>query len=160
MNTDTSISKWKIAVLFGMIFLVGALTGSVATKFYVKKRLMGVVRGDFAKRKTRIVRLLDRRLNLTPSQRRQVQEIIFRSQERLMALRDSHLKQMRQIVRETEKEIGSCLNPKQRSEFQSMCKKMEGRWKRWGVMRMPRHRMPQKDGRGMMHRPPPWRERP
>ncbi len=158
MGTDTGISRWKIVVLFAMIFLIGALAGTVATKFYVKKRLIGVVRGGGARRTSRIMRRLDRELDLTPQQRRKIKKILLQSQERLMRLRDSHIAQMREIFSETEREIGSCLNHQQRYQFQCMCKKMEGRWKRHGLMRMPRNMPPHREPRDMMHHPQPWRD--
>jgi len=123
-----SVSRVKIIVLFAMIFLLGALAGSVATKWYVQKELTSMVRGDLGARKARIVRRLSRRLHLTPEQRREVERIVGESQRELMALRDQHLQEVRRIFDETEKRIKAQLTPEQQVELERMYSRMKARW--------------------------------
>ena len=155
-DTREPIGKVKLITLFVMVFLVGALAGTVATKWYVQKELKSMVRGDFGSRRARIVRRLSRRLNLTPSQRSRIETIIAQSQRELMSLRDQHFREVRRIFDETEAKIKAQLNPEQQVELDKMYEKLKARWEARSRARRPGGGPPPWAGRGRPHprRPP------
>ncbi len=127
----SDVSRIRIAVLFLMVFAVGAVAGSIATKFYIRHQLQNMMHGNLSKRKTRIIRVLSRRLDLTPEQRRKIERIITQSQKRLIELRNKHFSEVSRIFDETSEKIKAELTPAQQAEFDKMYAKL----KRRGMLR-------------------------
>jgi RNase P subunit RPR2 len=161
MNTTPtskgSISRWKVVVLFLMVFVTGTFAGSIATRFYIKNKLKGIIHGNFERRRSRVVKMLTRRLNLSPEQEVRINRIISDSEKRLMVLRDRHLEEMAKIFKETTQKIEVELTPAQKAQFEKMCHRMESRWMR---ARMRRHHQgtPRPGHFRRDHPPRHWRE--
>ena len=128
MNSSQHISRSKIAILFAMIFLVGALAGSVATRFYIHNQLKSMARGNLSGKRARVMRRLTRRLNLTSEQQQKVKKIVTESQQKLMALRNRHFEDVRRIFDESEEKIKAQLTPRQQVELEKMYSQVKRRW--------------------------------
>jgi len=111
------MSKGKIAVLMVLIFLLGGMAGSFATRIYVRNRIARFLRGDLSERRARLMERLSRELHLTLDQRREVEAILADSQEKLRVLRREHIAELRKIFDDTEMRIRKQLTPEQQEEM-------------------------------------------
>ena len=74
----------------------------------------------------RVVNRLDRELNLTPQQKKSIEEIIERRHERLIGVMTGVRPQLRKEIDEANAEIERVLTPEQRVKFSRMRIRLHG----------------------------------
>jgi Spy/CpxP family protein refolding chaperone len=127
MTMDSiSKNKWQVRAAVVIIFVLGAATGVLGTRFYYAwMRAGGATRGQ-----DRFERLFDR-LQLNAEQKTQVQQILTETRERLHALRVESEPRYREIKQQTDERLKQVLTPEQWEKFQQMKEEMRSR-RRYG----------------------------
>ena len=94
------MNKLKLAVGVTLVFLVGALAGSLGTGVYLKHRMekFTVGRPGRPPRTAFLMRRLSRELDLTDAQRAEVKEIVEEYQEKIFAVRRKFLPKIKEIT--------------------------------------------------------------
>jgi hypothetical protein len=118
------VNRWKVILAAVVIFLTGATTGGVLVRNYAPK----VVKRSHtsppipisSQRRQEYLAKLDRELELTPDQHKQVEGILAASQERMKHLWEPVEPQIKDEYRRTRKEIADVLNPDQREKMKKM----------------------------------------
>ncbi len=125
-RSRTSTTLLAIVALLAT-FCVGVLVGVAADRVFIM-RGMHRPAGRSAEFMTK---RLDRRLDLSPQQERQVAAIIERGQQRMFRVWGNVHPQIRQEIERTNAEIAQILTPEQRAKFDQVKMRMA-----------PRHRGP------------------
>ncbi|HXG58816.1 MAG TPA: hypothetical protein VNL91_07320 [Thermoanaerobaculia bacterium] len=113
-------AKTTAVLVVIVTFVAGALVGVAADRFYLASR-RDRFPSYFARAMTpRIVKHLDRRLDLTPDQRRQVEEVLERHRGRIDAISRATRPQIRREIEAANAEIEKILTPEQRERFAKM----------------------------------------
>ena len=120
-----SRSKWQVRVAALVIFLLGVAAGALAPKAYFAWR----GQDDSRSREDRFERMLER-LQLSPEQKTEVQQILGDSREQLRELRREAEPRMKEIQQQTDERLQKVLTPEQFAQFQQMMEEMRARGRR------------------------------
>jgi Spy/CpxP family protein refolding chaperone len=115
MNSNTR-SKWQVRLAVLLIFVIGVIAGVLATNIY-RERWMPSSAANM--RGGRFERMLDR-LDLTETQRAQVDAIFDDARERLTELRNESQPRFREVRKQTDERLQSVLTQQQWDQFQQM----------------------------------------
>ena len=151
-------SNLKPGLVLGIIFLVGAVTGSALT---IGLRSHFLPPPGEAQMKLHLMAHLTKRLNLTADQQAKIQPILADAATRIQAVQWDYLERGSQIFKSVNDQIAPYLTPEQKVELQKMEsdreKKFSEHMRPWGDPRggpggMRHHGGPEGD---MMSPPPP-----
>ena len=113
MNSSSS-SKWQVRLAVLLLFIVGFIAGGLAMNIYRGRqgppRTGG--RGGFEQ--------MINRLDLTPDQRTQVNEIFEDARKQLSELRKESEPRFREVRKNTDERLQTVLTPEQWDQFQQM----------------------------------------
>jgi Spy/CpxP family protein refolding chaperone len=115
-------TQWRIRAAVAGVFLLGCLAGALC---------MHVYHGQFWRsprepRGERFEQMLDR-LNLTPEQRTQMEQIIKESRSQLVDIRRQSAPRYKEIRKQTDEKLQAILSPQQWQQWQQMTQEMRGR---------------------------------
>lgn len=121
-------SPFKLILLLVGIFLAGGVAGGFVTLQYVQTK----VRERAAPERWGPERLrsLEKRLDLTEAQKKQLEPIIRRDTEELGKLRQSGFTEARRILQRMDADIAAVLTPEQRVKFEQFNAEVRERMKR------------------------------
>lgn len=121
---SAKVMRWKLIAGLFLVFVLGILTGSVGTGFYLKHRLVPFVKDPVA-RKTFIMKRLSRELNLTQNQKNKIEPIVeqmiakrrqyyLKNRPELKEIMNQGFAQMREELNEDQKKKLEVLREKYR----------------------------------------------
>jgi len=111
MNT---LKVWAGIVL---VFLLGVLAGSLATGIYFKHRIERFSKGERPPIKVVLMKKLSQELDLTESQRVEIEGILDQLEATLLDLRRKHRPEVEKLFERSFGLIGEKLNSEQKKEF-------------------------------------------
>jgi Spy/CpxP family protein refolding chaperone len=120
------MGRWKTVAGVLLIFVLGALTGSLGTGWMLKRQ-HPLFRKDSAGRVDFIMKRLSDRLDLTETQKPQVEAIVQRIEGRMRRHFTQQRAEMRRFIDEEANAIALLLTPAQQEEFEDFRKEMEAR---------------------------------
>lgn len=123
--------KWKLMAGVTLVFIFGALVGTLGTGVYLKHRHPSFKR-DMAVRKTFIIKRLTRKLDLTDVQKRRIEKIVDQMHTMAEKRFQEHRKQMRNAFEQGFSEMKKELTPAQQNKLDEMRKKIEQRREKKG----------------------------
>ncbi len=136
-------SQFKPWLVLGIIFVVGAVTGSALTIGFGSH--FATPPGD-AQLNLHLMAHLTKRLNLTADQQAKIQPILADAATRIQAAQWDYVQRGSQIFKSVNEQIAPYLTPEQKVELQKMESEREkmfsGHVRHWG---------PPRDGPGGMH---------
>jgi len=109
-----------------MIFIMGALAGGLATKYYMRSQ-HPVYKRNSESRKTFLVNRLNRRLKLSPKQKKQVEQIVNKLTETLRKQRQAGRLIAKKHIKTSFAEIHLILKPAQQIKLVEMRNEFEKR---------------------------------
>lgn len=109
------MNKVKVSVTVILVFILGALTGSLGTQAFMKYRISKFMKRGHEARAEFIIERLSHVLELTDSQKTEVEKIIRETQKkiaeiegqfrpRIQALMDDDFRQMRELLNDNQKQ--------------------------------------------------------
>jgi hypothetical protein len=108
----------KIVLLLLLLVILGALGGFIAGTRYGKMRARQ--RSLPAAWNVEAMKMLDRKLNLTPEQREKVQDVLDSGVDELIVIRTDALARTNLVIDRMVSEIGPSLNEEQKVELQKL----------------------------------------
>jgi hypothetical protein len=108
------MNHWKLVLGVALIFLSGALAGSVSTGYYIKK--YSSRSAEFRYEKASILERVSKELNLTADQKVQIGKILDRLEEK----RREHISGITSEIRLAVTQITKELQPDQQKKFDLM----------------------------------------
>ena len=120
------MNTWKLVLGVALVFIVGALVGSLGTRFYLKHHYRSFML-EPRERTTFIMKRLSKELDLSQSQKIAVEKIVAQTEEKLRA----HFLQMRPeieaIVDDGFTQIRKELDDNQKKQLDALKEKFEKR---------------------------------
>ena len=124
------MNKLKLAAGVILVFLAGSLAGSVGTGIYFKHRIERFSSGGFGHpgRRALLIKKLSDELDLTDTQRIEVEQIVEQSQKRIFAVRRQYMPEIKEITDQSLTLIRDKLNNEQKRELDKLHEKLK-RWR-------------------------------
>lgn len=120
------MKKWKPITGVILVFVLGVLTGTAGTGWFVKQRYFKFLK-DPAHRKATVMKRLTERLDLSGPQKAQVEQIFDRLDGRMREKLQNLHSEARNILEEGFAEIRKVLNEDQQQKLAELKKEMEAR---------------------------------
>ena len=121
----------KLRLIAGVIlvFLVGALAGSLGTGLYLKHSIENSVAGGPPPRlkKVLLIRRLSNELDLTEAQCTEIEKIVKEAEMRIFAIRRKYLPEIREITDQSFALMKEKLNPDQTEKLEKLHAKLRDR---------------------------------
>lgn len=123
---------WKTAILTLLIFGLGSLAGSLVTSRVIHARIQkdGVKPQQTAAMppleaewNAAQVEVMQRQVNLTPAQRREVVEIFSKAQREVQTMREDWKSRIRELLQGADRKVLEQLTPEQRVKFEEFRQK-------------------------------------
>ena len=115
-------SKWGIALSWILVFLLGAVAGSVSHSIY-QERIKPTVAAITPPKRESIVNRMAREFNLDEQQQDSLKSIFAQSIQRYRMLGQQYRPQWETIRKETDDQIKKILRPDQRAKYEEFLKK-------------------------------------
>jgi len=118
------MTRWKLIIGFALVFILGALAGSIGTGFYLKHRYPPRITDPKA-RKAFIMEKLSKELSLTQDQKAKIGEIVGQIEEKR---RDYFIKRQVEIEKLVD-QMRKILSSDQQKKYDALREKFEKRKK-------------------------------
>lgn len=136
------MNAWKVILPTLVIFIAGVVTGGVMVKYGMahkpeKQKITlipsGVPGNPWTLRNKELLRRMDRELDLTPEQHKDIEQIIQTSQKRIQILLKPVAPQLNREMQEVRSEIAKELTSDQRKKFEGFNKPRGNNPRRMGT---------------------------
>jgi hypothetical protein len=118
------MKRWKLWIGLSLVFILGGVIGSLGTGYVLKEREHRFFRNP-AGRTGFIVERLTRKLDLTETQKAEIEKIVQKMQEKSRPRFMSHHEEMRSILNEGLAEIRKRLTPRQQEKMDQLHQEFE-----------------------------------
>ncbi len=126
------MNKFKIISGILLVFLLGGITGSLATSIYMGNRFRTIMQGPPAFLIPKFISRLERELDLSAEQKVQIRKISAELREELNEFMEKNRPQAEEILDRHISSIKSVLQPDQQEKMEGIREKMKQRWMRHG----------------------------
>jgi len=121
------MNRLKVWAGIGLVFLVGALAGSLATGIYFKHRIERFAKGGRPPIKVVLIKKLSHELDLTETQRVEIEEILGQLQAKLLDLRRERRPEFEKLFDHSFGLIQDKLNDEQKKRYDEIRETLRGR---------------------------------
>jgi len=121
------MNKLKVWVGILLVFLLGALAGSLGTGAYFKHRIERFSRGKHPSIRAVLMKKLDHELDLTGTQRGEAEKILDQLETKLHELRQKRRPELERLFDDSFDTIKEQLDPEQRSKLDKIREEMRRR---------------------------------
>lgn len=121
-------SRLKLWLGLFLLFGAGALTGIVATCFFMDSDRTHRANHGPAAQHERIMKRLSHELSLTAAQQAEIEPVVRRAHVAILELRFSHQAEIEKILTAAMAELQGKLAPAQQPQLERMYKGLEQRW--------------------------------
>jgi hypothetical protein len=118
---SAKVIRWKLISGLLLVFVLGILAGSVGTGFYLKHRLVPLIKEPRA-RKSFIMKKLSKKLNLTPEQQTKIEPMVTQMIEKRREFYRKARPEIKIIMDRGFAEIKSELNEDQKKKLNELIK--------------------------------------
>lgn len=121
------MNRLKVWVGIVLVFLLGTLAGSLATGIYFKHRIERFVKGGPPPIKVVLMKKLSHKLDLTETQRVEIEEILGQLQAKLLDLRRKRRPELDKLFHNSFGLIREKLNSEQKKRFDEIREELRKR---------------------------------
>lgn len=126
------MNAWKAIAVGVLIFCAGVLLGGLGMKMHQDNARARAPRGNMATgpgmfQRMDMLRRLNKDMNLSPEQNKQIEVILKDSQERMKKLWESISPEARKEFEEAKKQINATLTPEQRKKYEELMRQRQFR---------------------------------
>ncbi|MCD6569313.1 MAG: hypothetical protein J7L53_01255 [Deltaproteobacteria bacterium] len=132
------MNKLKVCIGITLVFILGALVGSVGTQIYIKHRIVQFAESGPSEKTAFFMKRLSHKLKLNKDQQIEIKRILYQSQERIRDFRQKHLPEIEKIMDHTFALMKEKLDDKQKQKLDEIHED----FKRHGGPGFPRHPHP------------------
>ncbi len=111
-----------------LVFLSGLVTGSISTKVYLKHKFAGAWQGGPAAIRQSIVNRLTKELNLTKTQKVEVEKVVGEAQSKWLKIRAQHQPEINEIVENCVAQMKTNLLAEQQKKLDIIHERVKKRW--------------------------------
>jgi hypothetical protein len=127
-----TLSRWKVALYVGLVFLSGAVLGAFLHRLYTVSAVSANAPRNPEEFRRRYMEEMKSRLKLTPDQVTALSTILDETRTRVRATRESIEPDIQKIRDEQQAKVHEILRPDQRGEYDKMRVEREAEIKRRG----------------------------
>jgi Spy/CpxP family protein refolding chaperone len=127
-----TLSRWKIALYVGLVFVSGALLGAFSHRLYTVSGVSADAPRNPEEFRKRYMEEMKSRLKLTADQVTKLSVILDETRARVRSTRESIEPEIRQIRDEQQEKVHQILSADQRPEYDKMRQEREAEIKRRG----------------------------
>ena len=120
-----------------LIFVAGALAGSLVTGSLIKHRIVKFRERESGARKAFLMKKLTRDLNLTQTQQVKIAQIIDQTHEKLFQLREKERPEFHKITEQSFELMKKVLNEEQKQKLDEIRQRFKRRFRKHGRPGMP-----------------------
>lgn len=110
-----------------LVFVLGGITGGVATHLFQAHRMESFLRGGPPAREEVIVSRLTRALSLDNRQQEQVRAIVHENRDALRQIRKRHQPELQSVIEQGQARINALLTPEQQAAFKKLIEERKRR---------------------------------
>ena len=121
------MNKLKVWTGIVLVFLLGALAGSLATGIYFKHRIERFSKGERPPIKVVLMKKFSHELDLTESQRVEIEQILDELQAKLLDLRRKHRPEFEKLFNHSFGSIREKLNSEQKKRLDEIREELRRR---------------------------------
>lgn len=125
------MKNWKSLLGIVLIFLLGAISGGLATAVIARRGIDKAINGGPDLFREMIVRKLSHELSITPDQETKLSGIVMATQKEIQAARSEIRPRVAIALVHAQKEISSILTPEQAKKFARIAEVSREKWKRF-----------------------------
>jgi hypothetical protein len=114
------MSKTKAIVGVCLIFLLGGVTGGIATHLVYSQRMESFIKGGTEPREQLIVARLTRKLSLDNSQQEQVRLIVHENRDAIRRVKKQYQPEIEAVLEQGQARIAALLRPDQQETFRKL----------------------------------------
>ena len=121
------MNRLKLVIGVTLVFLFGALAGSLGTGLYLRQKMEQFERGRHGgpERAALLVKRFTHDLDLTETQQAEVKKIIEESEEKIMAIREQYRPEIKGIIDQSFALMREKLSPEQQIKLDKLHEKLE-----------------------------------
>jgi Spy/CpxP family protein refolding chaperone len=127
-----TLSRWKVALYVGLVFVSGALLGAFSHRLYTVSGVSANAPRNPEEFRKRYMEEMKSRLKLTADQVTKLSAILDETRARVRSTRESIEPEIRQIRDEQQEKVHQILSAEQRPEYDKMRQEREAEIKRRG----------------------------
>ena len=121
------MNRLKLVIGVTLVFLFGALAGSLGTGLYLRQEMERFERGRHGgpERAAFLVKRFTHDLDLTEAQQAEVRKIVEESEQKIKAIRQQYLPEIKGIIDQSFALMGEKLSPEQQKKLYKLHEKLE-----------------------------------
>ncbi len=112
------MKKWKAIVSIVIVFLLGALAGTLVTNTVCQQRTVNLIKGEAKSTREFIVRRLNLELHLDAAQQEQLRSIVQETHAEMRNLRRQFRPQTEEILARSQEKVRAILRPDQLEKYE------------------------------------------
>ena len=109
--------QWKTIISVILIFCLGALSGTIVTYKIYRQRMENIIKDEPRTIREVIIKRLDRKLNLDPTQLEQVRAIVKETHAEMKSVRKQIRPQIDEILTRSQAKVRAILRPEQQEKY-------------------------------------------
>ncbi|MCD6353049.1 MAG: hypothetical protein J7M06_02430 [Proteobacteria bacterium] len=121
------MNKIKIVISVLLIFVLGAMAGSLGTKIYFKQRIGEFVKSGPPPVMHLLMRRLSNDLNLSETQEAQIEKIVYETEEKILAFKQKYHPEFEKIIDNSMELIKEKLDDRQKEKLDRLHKELKSR---------------------------------
>jgi uncharacterized protein YneF (UPF0154 family) len=122
------MKKWKVIVGIALVFLLGVATGALVTHRAYQRGIKSFTEGGPTGVRSMMVKMMTRRLDLTPAQQVEVDTVVREAQREFQVIRQEVQPRAEEILDRATERIRKQLDVKQREKFERIVEQHRQRW--------------------------------
>ena len=127
------MQRWKIALRYGLIFVLGLVLGMAGSRLVHKHRFARAMQDQPAAQRQMMMRHLTRQLELTKPQQVEIERIVDIQFKALSEVRQRHQPEIQAIFKQAEDEMKAQLQPEQQQKLDQIIQRMRKHGHRHGA---------------------------
>ena len=136
------MNKLKVSIGILLIFILGALAGSLGTGLYIKHRIGEFARGGPPPLMHLLMRRMAHQLNLTEAQETEIEKIMEQAHKDISVFRERYHPEFEKIIDKSFALIKETLDEGQKIKLDELQEELKKRRGRIGPPGIPRHHLP------------------
>jgi len=123
------MKRLKVCIGILLIFILGMLSGTLGTGFFIKHRIGRFVRGDGPFPPIRILERLSAKLDLSKPQQMEIEKILKQAHDQLIEFRRGYRPEFEKIFNDTIEQMKEKLDSRQKQKLDKLTERLKHRFR-------------------------------
>jgi len=119
------MKRLKVCIGILLIFILGMLSGTLGTGFFIKHRIGSFVRGEGPPPPIRVLERLSAKLDLSKPQQMEIEKILKQAHDQLIEFRQVYSPEFEKIFNDTIEQIKQKLDSRQKQKLDKLTERLK-----------------------------------